>query len=78
MADFWTFLRDANNRALLGWLGGGVIAVAGAFGAIFKFAYSRKDEKSPLAPPVSATLGGVAAGRDIRDSKIETCRGRER
>jgi hypothetical protein len=70
LASIWAFLQDASNRSVLGWIAGGVVVVAGGIWAVFKFFVAEK--KSPPAPTVSATNGGVAAGRDIRDSKIDT------
>jgi hypothetical protein len=75
-ADFWSLLHDANNRAVFGWLGGGFIVIVSAFWAVLKFIYSRKPEKSTPTPTVLATKGAVAAGHDIRDSKIDTRRSR--
>lgn len=75
IADIWTFLHNADNRAILGWLGSGVAVLAGAVWAIWKFAYSKRCETGPSIPTVQATGGGVAAGRDIRESKVEIRRG---
>jgi len=72
MSDIWTFLRDANDRELLSWLGRGLAVLAGGAWAVWKFVHSRKSETSPPIPTVQASRGGVAAGRDIRDSKINT------
>jgi hypothetical protein len=69
--DIWSFLLDENNRTVLGWLGGGVITVAGAIWVVFKFIFRKPAFESERVPTVSATHGGVAAGRDIRDSKID-------
>jgi hypothetical protein len=71
---FWSFLQDDNNRTILAWLGGGLVAVVGAIWAVFKFLV-RKDLVKAQPPTVSATHGSVAAGRDIRDSKIDANRG---
>ena len=74
IADFWSFLQDANNRAVLGWLGGGVVVAVGASWAVLKFIYSGRGPPAAKSPrgTVSATQAGVAAGRDIRDSNIDT------
>jgi hypothetical protein len=56
------FVTD--NRDTLSWLGGGVVVVAGGLWTVTKFFLKREKPK-----PVNA-VGGVAAGRDIRDSPI--------
>jgi hypothetical protein len=71
LASIWAFLQDGSNQAVLGWIGGGAVVVVGGIWAVFKF-FVAETKKSPPAPTVSATNGGVAAGRDIRDSKIDT------
>jgi hypothetical protein len=71
MDSIWSFLQDANNRTVLGWLGGGSVVVVGACWAVFKFVFQKEAAKSPRAPTVSGTRGSVAAGRDIRESKID-------
>lgn len=57
------------NRRLWGWLGGGLVFLAGGVWAVATFL------SSPATPPVGAethveALGGVAAGRDISGSTI--------
>lgn len=71
VAHIWAFLHNADNRAILSWFGGGFVVLAGGIWVIFKFAWSEKPKSVPPAPTVQATEGAVAAGRDIRDSKIE-------
>ena len=77
LASIWAFLQDESNRPVLGWIGGGIVVVVGGIWAAFKFFVAEKKKKPP-APTVSATNGGVAAGRDIRDSKIDTRGGAKR
>jgi hypothetical protein len=74
IANLWSFLQDADNRTVLGWLGGGSVVVVGACWAAFKFLFQKEAVKPPQAPTVSATCGSVAAGRDIRESKIDASR----
>jgi hypothetical protein len=62
------FLRDENNRAILLLLGAGSSAVIAGLWAVFKFVRT-KDIKGSV-PTVSASNRSVAAGRDIRDTKI--------
>ncbi len=76
--DFWQFLRDESNRAVLGWIGTGIVVFVGALWAAFKFFLSDRKPKDPSPSIVSASGGSVAAGRDIRDSKIDTHHGPKR
>jgi hypothetical protein len=72
LAGIWSFLHDENSRGVLTWVGGGVVAVAGAVWALLKFFLSRRTaKKSAPMPTVTASHGGIAAGRDIRDNKID-------
>ena len=73
LANILAFLHDPANRAVLSWIGGEIVVVSGGFWAAFKFFFSEKKE-----PTVSATNGGVAAGRDIRGTKINTRSGSKR
>jgi hypothetical protein len=68
----WTSLQDPANRAVLGWIGSGVVVVVGAVWAAFKFFISKEKPKAESMPTIAASNGGVAAGRDIRDAKINT------
>jgi hypothetical protein len=79
LASIWAFLQDGSNQATLGWIGGGVVVVVGGLWAVFKFlASERKKDPPPPTLSVSATNGGVAAGRDIRDNKIDNRGGSKR
>ncbi len=71
-ASIWAFVQDPGNRAALSWIGGGIVVVIGGLWAAFKFFASKK------RPTVSASNGGVAAGRDIRDNTINTRGGSKR
>jgi hypothetical protein len=64
---FWMFLKDPANQALLGWICGGIAAVAGGAWAVVKF-YSKKPEDAQ--PRVHAAERGVAIGRDNTNSAI--------
>jgi hypothetical protein len=64
--QIWTFLRDEDNRNVLGWIGAGLVVVLG--GVIRHF----MKRSSNRAKGVKASHGGVAAGRDIRDSQVTT------
>ena len=67
----WSFLSDDKNRAILGWLGGGIAALVGAFWVAF--IYFAPPSKPALAPPsVEAKSGGVAIGGNVSGSTITT------
>ena len=68
--DIWLFLQDQNNQTELAWIGGGVAVVVGGLWTVWKFFHLKNRG-------VSATGGGVAAGRDISNSAIDT-RGHEK
>jgi hypothetical protein len=74
----WSFMQDENNRAVISWIGGGAVAVAGATWAIFKFLVSKRTEGSPSTTTVTASHGGIAAGRDIHGNKIDMRGGAKR
>jgi hypothetical protein len=68
LANIWSFLQDETNRAVLTWIGGGVVVVVGGAWSFFKFSLSRRkgqDSNAHTAQIVTATHGGIAAGRDI-------------
>jgi hypothetical protein len=49
LASIWDFLQAESNRAVLGWVGGGVVAVAGGLWAIFKFFLATKKKGEPVS-----------------------------
>jgi hypothetical protein len=65
----WEFIKDPANRAVIGWIGGGVVIILGGLWAVIKFLLSSPRQ---TRPSVSASDGGVASGGDIRDSNIDT------
>jgi hypothetical protein len=77
MSSIWTFLQDEAHRTVLAWIGGGVVVVVGGLWAAFKFFVS-KEKPKPASPTVSVAPGGVGAGRDIRNSKVDTRGGSRR
>jgi hypothetical protein len=64
-ATIWAFLTDPANRAILAWLGGGLVVAAGGIWAVIKFFAKRPDRRS-----VTADRGSVAVGGDNRNSPI--------
>jgi hypothetical protein len=65
----WEFIKDPANRAVISWIGGGVVIILGGLWAVIKFLLRSPGQTHPS---VSASDGGVAVGRDIRDSNIHT------
>src|SRR5688572_9100523 len=62
LAGFWRWLRNAGNRTVLGWLGGGLVVLAGGLW----IAFTHLTASPPKPPSVSADRGSFAAGGDIR------------
>jgi hypothetical protein len=67
----WTFLSDDKNRAVLGWIGGGVVAVVGALWAAFAY-FAPPTKPAPPPASVEASRGGVAIGGNVSGSTITT------
>jgi hypothetical protein len=77
MSAFWPFLRDKHNQQVLGWLGGGLVALATALWvvvvAFFPALNSSEPQSSePMPPTVQADCGGVAVGGNVSGSTITT------
>jgi hypothetical protein len=66
--DFWAFLKDPANRAMLGWIGTGIVAIASGLWAVIRF-YSKKG-KDGSTPSARADGKSVAIGRDNTNSPI--------
>jgi hypothetical protein len=65
LSSIWVFLKEPDNRALLSWIGGGIVAVAAGIWAVVKFKAKNGDNNKQSKPGVSADRGSMAAGRDI-------------
>jgi len=67
----WNYLSDDKNRAVLGWIGGGVVVVISALWALFVYFVP---PSKPVSPPadVTASRGGVAIGGSVSGSTITT------
>jgi hypothetical protein len=65
-----TFLRDEGNRALLGWIGGGLAAVIGALWTAFVFFHPAHGEKPTAPAGVEADCNSVAIGGDVSGATI--------
>jgi hypothetical protein len=77
MGALWNFLGQDGNRKILGWIGGGLVVVAGAIWTIFVFfwtPHAPPENNGPQTPKIEATSGGVAIGGDVTGSRIETGR----
>jgi hypothetical protein len=77
LSSIWDFLKDGSNQAVLSWIGGGIVVVAGGLWAALKFLFPKEKDKS-AAPAVHADRGGFAAGRDIRNNTIDRRSGPKR
>lgn len=67
----WDFLSNDKNRAVLGWIGGGIVVVISALWAAF--VYFEPPSKSVIPPTsVEASRGGVAIGGSVSGSTINT------
>jgi len=67
----WAFLKNAQNREILGWLGGGLVIVIGGLWAAFKFFHAKSKDERPATPTIIAGGGGFAAGRDVSNVRIQ-------
>ncbi len=65
MNAIWQFLQDRKNRVILGWVGGGVVVVAGGLWTVATFLLSDR-----AATTACAQQGGIAAGRDASGNTI--------
>ena len=79
MDAVWAFLGDETNRAILGWLGGGLVVIAGGVWTTFKFVLDKNDKGPATAKTgtVQASGGGIASGGDIRIDARRGVSGRE-
>ena len=65
LETIWAFLTDLPNRAVLSWIGGGIVVVAGGIWAVLKFF-----AKKPARPTIQSDQGSVAIGGNNRNSPI--------
>jgi hypothetical protein len=77
LSSIWDFLKDGSNQAVLSWIGGGIVVVAGGLWAALKFLFPKEKDKS-AAPAVHADRGAFATGRDIRNNTIDRPSGPKR
>jgi len=69
MSAIWEFVKDPDNRAVLGWIGGGAGVLVAGIWAVVKFLAKNGDRKVS-GPNVSADRGSVAVGGDIKNSRV--------
>jgi hypothetical protein len=69
LGAIWAFLRDPGNQAVLGWIGGGIVVVAGGVWGVVKF-FAKGDGGGGVKPSVKAEGGSVAIGGDNKNSPI--------
>ena len=62
------YLKDPANRAILAWLGGGLVIVATGFWVVIKFFLRR--ELRPLA--ITVDHGGIAVGGNATNNTFST------
>lgn len=68
MSDWWNWLLDEQNRTVLAFLGGGLVALVGG---IWKVVQWRSESRSKKVEPSSLSLTNSAyAGRDFKNSPI--------
>ena len=65
----WNFLSKDKNRAVLGWVGGGVVIVIGALWAVFVYFMPPSKPQSPAAG-IEANCGSFAAGGNVTGTTI--------
>ena len=65
------FLRDEGNRAILGWIGGGLVVLATGLWAVFVHFYPSPEAKpGPPQKQIEAECGSVAIGGDVSGATI--------
>lgn len=69
MRGVWRLLQTKSNRAVLSWLGGGLVVVVAGLWAVMTYVWP-PNSKPPSAPNVSASGNSVAAGGGISGSTI--------
>jgi hypothetical protein len=70
---FWRLLQHESNRQVLGWLGGGLVALVIGAWAVFVYLFPPDADQDTHSTATVESRGGVSAGRDInaRDITID-------
>lgn len=63
------FLRDESNRALLGWIGSGLVVLATGLWAVYVHFSPAPEAKRPQTQ-IEAECGSVAIGGDVSGATI--------
>ncbi len=72
MTDVWSFIGDDSNRAVLTWLGSGLVIVAGGAWSVLRY-FVKADGGRPepaRVDEVRGDRGSIAAGRDVTITTI--------
>jgi hypothetical protein len=69
MRPLWRFIRNKNNREMIGWLGGGLVILATGAWALFTYVYPPAGPSKPAAR-VEARDGSIAIGGNVEGSTI--------
>jgi hypothetical protein len=65
MGQLWSFIKQEENRKILGWMGGGLaVAVAGLWTAVVYFS------TSPQKPSIEASCGSIGIGGSVTGATI--------
>jgi hypothetical protein len=67
LSDVLRFVRNGKNRAILSWIGGGLVVIIAGIWGIFVYVFP-----SPHAAAVQASCGSVAIGGNVAGTNIRT------
>jgi hypothetical protein len=65
LSEVWKFVRNANNRTVLSWVGGGAVVIIAAAWAVFVYVFPAHRPANPQANCGSIAIGGNVAGTTI-------------
>jgi hypothetical protein len=68
MRSLWTFISKPANRAILGWLGGGAIVVAGGMWALVTYLWPAHEAAIPVCAQQGVVVGGNVSGSSITNT----------
>jgi hypothetical protein len=68
MRSLWTFISKPANRAILGWLGGGAIVVAGGIWALVTYLWPAHEAAMPVCAQQGVVVGGNVSGSRITNT----------
>lgn len=75
MRSFWSFISKPANRAVLGWLGGGVVIVAGGFWAVVTFLWPALEMPITVCAQQGVAIGGSVSGSAITNKATSSSSG---